>query len=356
MKIGIAAEIAPAKSFIPIIEKLDAEIIGLSHGEGVNELLGDYCSNIYSIGQGRGKEAVKRSNFKIARLILKDVYKAVRSLRGQHIDILLTCGNAGDVRKGITAAKILGIPNLHIEQDIYNPIEMIAFSNLITVPSKNYKNFMEERYGLSNLRVIDGYPLASYVNKIELKSGDEVKEKYNVDDFLLMVLGGDLRNEDLPKIIRLLQNIDEEVLIAPYRFDRNYIQQLLESPKLKVLEGFVDLLPIMNASRGMIYGAGMGLTIEAGVLKVPSIKLAGFHSQHASIDLANKLKIPVIKIDDIKDVLENIKKPRGDWLIESGEKAVKNIVKLINNFENEKSPRNGFSSMRKIWKERSKYR
>ena len=39
----------------------------------------------------------------------------------------MTCGNAGDVRKGISASKILRIPNLHIEQDIYNPIEMIAF-------------------------------------------------------------------------------------------------------------------------------------------------------------------------------------------------------------------------------------
>ena len=60
---------------------------------------------------------------------MEDIWRVIRSLRGKNIDILMTCGNAGDVRKGISASKILGIPNFHIEQDIYNPIEMIAFSN-----------------------------------------------------------------------------------------------------------------------------------------------------------------------------------------------------------------------------------
>ncbi|AXV37714.1 MAG: hypothetical protein CIT01_05635 [Methanobacterium sp. BRmetb2] len=356
MKIAIAAEIAPAKTFIPILEKLDAEVIGLTHGDGASELLEEFCSSIYSIGQGRGKEAQKRSNFKIAWLVLKDIFKAVGSLRGHDIDLLLTCGNAGDVRKGIAAAKILGIPNLHIEQDIYNPIEMIAYSNLVTVPSKQYKNLVEERYGLVNVRVIGGYPQASYIKKTALHNVEQIKNMYNADDFLLMVLGGDVKSEDLPEIIKTLENLHENILIAPYRFDKDHVLNLVKSPQLKVLDGFVDLLPIMNASSGMIYGAGMGLTIEAGAMEIPSIKLAGFHSQHASMDLAYKLGIPVVVVEDIPDALENLKKPRGQWLIDNGEKAVSNVVELINNFDNEKSRSSGFSSMRKIWKERSKFR
>ena len=39
MRIAVIAEMAPAKAFIPIIKELDAEIIGLTHGHGVKELL-----------------------------------------------------------------------------------------------------------------------------------------------------------------------------------------------------------------------------------------------------------------------------------------------------------------------------
>ena len=153
MRIAVIAEMAPAKAFIPIIKELDAEIIGLTHGHGVKELMGQYCTEIHSIGQSRGQGAQKRSNSKIASLVMEDIWRVIRSLKGKNIDILMTCGNAGDVRKGISASKILGIPNFHIEQDIYNPIEMIAFSNLITVPSEHYKDYVINKYGLKNVHV-----------------------------------------------------------------------------------------------------------------------------------------------------------------------------------------------------------
>ncbi|GAB4307454.1 MAG: hypothetical protein Kow0019_03160 [Methanobacteriaceae archaeon] len=353
MKIAIAAEIAPAKSLIPIIKCLDAEIIGLIHGDGVKTLLEPYCSKLYNIGHGRKKESEKRSNFKIAYLVLQDIIKAVNALRGQDIDLLLTCGNAGDVRKGIAAAKILKIPTLHIEQDIYNPIEMIAFSNLVTVPSHKYKNFLEDRYGLANVQVIGGYPMASYVNMKNLKCVSKVK---NPDDFILMVLGGDIKHEDLPKIIEMLEYLDRNVLIVPFRFESEFVSNLITSAKLKVLDGYVDLLPLMNESSGMIYGAGMGLTIEAGVLEIPSIKLAGFHHEHASIDLAHELDIPVLDIEEIPKAIENLNKPKSKHLIKNGEKSVSKVVKIINNFDFEKISTSGVSSMRRIWKQRSKFR
>ena len=81
MRIAIIAEMAPAKAFIPIIKELDAEIIGLTHGHGVKELLGQYCTEVHSIGESRGQTAKKRSNPKIASLVIEDIWSVIRSLK-----------------------------------------------------------------------------------------------------------------------------------------------------------------------------------------------------------------------------------------------------------------------------------
>ena len=311
---------------------------------------------MHHIGESRGKSAEKRSKTKIASLVFEDVVGTIRALRGKNVDLLLTCGNAGDVRKGISAAKFLRIPDLHIEQDFYNPIEMIAFSNLITVPSKRYQEFLAQNYGIYNSKVIGGYPMASYVNEMELKDSSLVKSENDVEDFLLLVLGGDIQGKDIPEIIAAVENLEKQVLIVPFRFDEGYVKSLVKSPGTKVLDGFVDLLSLMNASSGMIYGAGMGLTIEAGVLGVPSIKLAGFHRQHASVDLAKELGIPVVEIEKITEPVDKLKVPKGKWLISEGEKSVFDIVELINNFGAQKGKNGGLKSFRKIWNARSKFR
>lgn len=370
MKIAVIAEMAPAKTFIPIIKKLDADIVGLTHGYGAEELLDEFCTEMYPIGESRG-QTKKRTNVKIAFLVLRDILNVIKSLSGKKIDLLMTCGNAGDVRKGTAASKILGIPTLHIEQDIYNPIEMIAFSNLITVPSGRCRGFLMEKYGLRNVKIIGGYPMASYVSEIQLKDADWIKRKYGVDDFILVVFGGDIRREDIPQIIKMVEKLQKDVLIAPFRFDAEYVRSMIKianrrlansqrivarSPKLKVLDGFLDLLSLMNASSGLIYGAGMGITIEAGVLGVPSLKIAGFHKKHASVDLASELRIPVVEIGKIPDVIDDLKSPKGKWLIKGGKKAVSNVLYLINNFEDEKDRGSGFGSFRKIWNARSKFR
>lgn len=355
MKIAVIAEIAPAKAFVPVLEKLDAEIIGLTHGQGADELLKEFCTEMHYIGESRGKGAEKRSKVKIASLVFKDIISTIKALHGKDVDLLLTCGNAGDVRKGIAAAKFLGIPDLHIEQDFYNPIEMIAFSNLLTVPSKHYQDFLAQNYGI-NSEVIGGYPMASYVNQRQLKDIEIVKNQYNVEDFLLLVFGGDVQGKDIPEIIKTVEKLEKSVLIVPFRFDAEYVKNLVKSPKIKVLEGFVDLLSLMNASSGMIYGAGMGLTIEAGVLGVPSLKLAGFHRQHASVDLAKELGIHIAEIEEIPEYVDNLGVPKGKWLIKDGEKSVSNIIELINSFEARKGKNGGIKSFRKIWKARSKFR
>jgi UDP-N-acetylglucosamine:LPS N-acetylglucosamine transferase len=356
MRIAVIAEMAPAKAFIPIIKKLDAEVIGLTHGHGVNELLDKYCTEIHSIGQSRGQRTQKRSNAKIASLVIKDILSVVSSLRGKEIDLLMTCGNAGDVRKGIVASKILRIPNLHIEQDIYNPIEMIAFSNLITVPSESYKNYVVDKYGLKNVHVIGGYPMAAYVSEMTIENQDSVKTRYGVDDFMVLVFGGDVKGKDIPKIIKQVEFINKDIIIIPFRFSTEFVKKFVTSSKLMVLDGYIEIPSLIKASSGLIYGAGMGLTIEAGVLSVPSIKIAGFHRAHSSVDLAQEIGIQVTEIDNIANATENLNVPKGKWLVKNANNAISNVVEIINNFEQEKLSGSGISSFNKIWKARSEFR
>ena len=86
----------------------------------------------------------------------------------------------------------MNIPVLHIEQDIYNPIEVISQANLVTVPSIEYKEYLEKNYGLKNVVNIYGYPMAKYVdNHIKqdnLIDKDEIYGEYGMKEFVLVVL------------------------------------------------------------------------------------------------------------------------------------------------------------------------
>jgi UDP-N-acetylglucosamine:LPS N-acetylglucosamine transferase len=309
---------------------------------------------------------------------------------GKNIDLLISCGNAGDVRKSIAAACFLQIPILHIEQDIYNPIELISFANVITLPSKNYEDYLKNSYGIKNIENIGGYPMASYVvdyiTNGNLKTKDEVFKECKIDknvfnDFVLFVLGGDLREDDLNDLILAINRINFPIVIAPYRFKSEDIENLIyscrnlntstfkndddlkssinssENPNIMVIDGFFDMISLMSVSKAIVYGAGMGMVIETGVLKIPSIKIAGFHKVHGSNDLANRLKIPILEINEIPDKindLSSLNKPQGD-LVNDSQVAIEKTVDLINNFDF-KSKKSGFNSMRLIWRERSQFR
>ncbi|MBC7100695.1 MAG: hypothetical protein H5T40_03600 [Methanobacteriales archaeon] len=352
MKVAIAAELAPAKTFIPLMENFNAKFIALSHGRGVKELLEPYCQSIYPIGESRRSNGNK---ILIAVRILSDIKKAFKALKENKPEILLTCGNAGDVRKSIAAAKLLRIPVLHIEQDIYNPIEMIAFANLVTAPSAEYKEYLETNYHLKNVENIGGYPHALYVKNLKLEDPKAVKEKYNLHEFILAVLGGDLKTHDIPPLIKTLESLKEDVLLAPFRFDRKLIEKNITSKKIHILEGFVDLPSLMKASKAMIYAAGMGVTIEAGVLRVPSIKIAGFHRQHASIDLCEKIGIPIAKIEDIDHLIHDLKPPDSTYLLSTAKESIEKLINLLESFQ-PKGPCGGFKSFKKIWEARSKFK
>ena len=368
--IAIAGEITPSKTILPIIQKLREyeeadklnfkinKIIGLYHGESSKDFLKPYCDEVYSIGEGRrGK---KNSKGKLAYLISKDILKSFNALKGKKIDLLITAGNAGDVRKAIVAANILRIPVLHIEQDIYNPIEVISQANLVTVPSLEYKEYLEKNYSLQNVVNIDGYPMAKYVDDYikgdNLIDKDEIYGEYGMKEFVLVVLGGDLKDEDIEPMVRSIEELNLKALIAPYRFDRNKVKGLVLSPNIKVLAQYVDLLSFMNAASHLIYAAGMGMTIEAGVFNIPSLKIEGFHKTHGSVDLAKSLDIPIVKIEEIPEAFEKLHEHKTSDLVKNSEVAIEKVVDLINGFDESNLNKSGFKSTKKIWNSRKVYR
>jgi len=368
--IAIAGEITPAKTIIPVIKqlkKLDSEfklnfkidkVIGLYHGDSARNFLNPYCDELFSIGEGR--RGSKNSNLKLVYLISKDIIKAFNALRGKNIDLLITAGNAGDVRKSIVAANLLRIPVLHIEQDIYNPIEAISHANTVTVPSKEYKDYLEFHYGLSNVINIQGYPMAKYVEDYiadgNLQDKKDIYDEFAIKDFILLVLGGDLKDNDIEPLIQSVESLNLNVLIAPYRFDKEFVKSFVTSPNIKVLDEYVDLLSFINASSTLIYAAGMGLTIEAGVLNTPSLKIEGFHKIHGSVDLAHLLNIPIVKINEIPKAYENLENIKSNNLIENSQIAIDTLVDIINNFDSSSNTKSGFKSTKKIWNKRKAFR
>ena len=296
----------------------------------------------------------------MAYLISKDILKSFNALKGKDISLLITAGNAGDVRKAIVAANILQIPVLHIEQDIYNPIEVISQANLVTVPSKGYEEYLEKNYKLNKVVNINGYPMAKYVDDYikenNLIDKDEIYGEYGMKEFVLVVLGGDLKDDDIEPLIRAVEELNLKALIAPYRFDRNMVKELVLSPNIKVLPQYVDMLSFMNAASHLIYAAGMGMTIEAGVFNIPSLKIEGFHKTHGSVDLAKELNIPIVKIEEIPEAFENLPDQKESDLVQDSEIAIEKLVDLINDFDEKSLKRSGFKSTKQIWNSRKVYR
>lgn len=356
MNIALVAETAPAKTLIPIISKLDADILSLTHSEGAMKLLSPYSNEIESIGEGRRNNSKKRSNLTIARLVLQDTHRTYKALKDRYIDLLLTCGNAGDVRKGILAAKRLDIPRLHMEQDVYNPIEMIAYADLITVPNQHAKKKLKKMYDITNTVNIKGYPQAEYVSKQKLINPNKLYEHYGTYDFYILFLGGDTNPEDIPEIINQVQKLDKDIIIVPYRFEIDFIRQYITRPRVFIVKGHVDLVSLMNASQGIIYCAGMGVTIESGALSVPAVKIQGFHTKHASNDLARTLGINVVSVYDIPYAVDHMRAPYGKLLIKNGCKASMRAAELTSQMNLFDQTQGGRNSLKKIWNQRKKYR
>ncbi|AAB85937.1 conserved protein [Methanothermobacter thermautotrophicus str. Delta H] len=337
---------APAKTFHPLMEDTEHDYHCLCHGDGVREILDGLCSRFYSMGAGRSRSG---RAVEVGALVLRDIMRTWRHLGVIEPDMVLTCGNAGDVRKAIAASRLRGIGVLHVEQDIYNPIEMIAFADIVTAPSGRYRDYLEDQYLLENVEVIGGYPHALYVSRLQIVDP-------GIRDYTLLVLGGDLRRRDIPEVISGVEALDRRVLVVPFRFSPDYVRSFVKSGNVEVLEGFVDLPSLMSAADLMVYGAGMGITIEAAVLGVPSIKIKGFHGRHASVDLAGEVGIPVADAGDLRDVVDDVRPPAASDIVRNAEAALSKLSELVEDFNEFAGPRGGFKSMKRIWDARKHFR
>lgn len=346
LKLAVAAELAPAKTFHPLMQEYGHEYHCLCHGGGVREVLGDLCQEYYSMGTSRSRSGGK---MEIAYLVLRDIAATWRHLGKINPDLVLTCGNAGDVRKAIAASYLRGKGVLHIEQDIYNPIEMIAFADIVTAPSTRYRDYLEDEYLLENVEVIGGYPHALYVSRLQT-------EDPGIGNYTLLVLGGDLRRRDIPDLISRVEALGRRIIVVPFRFSPHYVRSFAGSEKTEVLDGFVDLPSLMAYADLVIYGAGMGLTIEAAVLGVPAIKLRGFHEKHASVDLAGEVGIPVVDSASLSEVADDVKPPESSGIVGDAERAIRKLMGLIDDFHEVAGPRGGFRSMKRIWDARKGFR
>ena len=170
------------------------------------------------------------------------------------------------------------------------------------------------------------------------------------------MLGGDLRDNDLERLIRVCESLNYLIIIAPYRFDKHLVESLVNSSNINVLDNYVDLYNYLSNAKILIYAAGMGMTIEAGIFEIPSIKIKGFHKDHASVDLANDLNIPIVDIDDISHVINHLSKSNSKDLIENSQIAIDNLIDIIINNFNFSFNKSGLSSTKKIWNQRKKYR
>ena len=155
-----------------------------------------------------------------------------------------------------------------------------------------------------------------------------------------MVLGGDLKDDDIEPLIRSVEELNLKALIAPYRFDRDMVKELVLSPNIKILPQYVDMLSFMNAASHLIYAAGMGMTIEAGVFNIPSLKIEGFHKTHGSVP----------------EAFENLPDQKESDLVKNSETAIERLVDLINDFDEKSLKRSGFQSTKQIWNSRKVYR
>lgn len=337
---------APAKTFHPLMEDTEHDYHCLCHGDGVREILDGLCSRFYSMGAGRSRSG---RAVEVGALVIRDIMRTWGHLGVIEPDLVLTCGNAGDVRKAIAASRLRGIGVLHVEQDIYNPIEMIAFADIVTAPSGRYRDYLEDQYLLENVEVIGGYPHALYVSRLQIVDP-------GIRDYTLLVLGGDLRRRDIPEVISGVEALDRRVLVVPFRFSPDYVRSFVKSGNVEVLEGFVDLPSLMSAADLMVYGAGMGITIEAAVLGVPSIKIKGFHGRHASVDLAGEVGIPVADAGDLRDVVDDVRPPAASDIVRNAEAALSKLSELVEDFNEFAGPRGGFKSMKRIWDARRHFR
>ncbi|WP_456482538.1 hypothetical protein [Methanopyrus sp.] len=316
MKAFSLVEPSPAKNLIPVWERLleeGWEVAAYGHGRGVEVLKWEGIET-ESLGKPRRRQGMLGYvGFSI------DLIRTVRALASERASVVLSSGNTGDARKSLIAARVLRVPSVHLEMDVYNPVEVIRWATRVLVPfSEDWAEVLERRTGVK-ARVVSGAPLAQYLADRHLSGyiPGPVPDEY--EGRVLVCLGGDITEEGARRLLSDLR--DHDPVVVPFR---------VSPPEgFECVREFVDLPGLMMLADTVVFTGGFGVTIEACVVAKKAVKVSEVHPRHLSHWIAEESGVPVMYLNEgsgAEDAVRMARKPRGKWLVRRGRSAVAEIV------------------------------
>lgn len=319
MKAFSLVEPSPAKNLLPVWERLleeGWEVTVYGHGRGV-EILKWEGIETKQLGKPRRRQGLLGYvGFSV------DLIRTVRALASERASVVLSSGNTGDARKSLIASRMLGIPSVHLEMDVYNPVEAVRWATRVLVPfSEKWAEVLKRRVGVET-KVVSGAPLAQYLADRHLSGRipGPVPEEY--EGRVLVCLGGDITEEGARRLLSDLE--DHDPVVVPFR---------VSPPEgFECVREFVDLPGVMMLADTVVFAGGFGVTIEACVVAKKAVKVSEVHPKHLSHWIAEESGVPVMYLSEssgAEDAVQMARKPRGEWLIRRGRSAVAEIVEEI---------------------------
>jgi len=307
-------EPSPAKNLIPVFEELRSrghEPLVYGHGKGAEVLRWEGVET-RTLGRPRRRSRLAPALFALdlTRVLLREL------LDGP--DVALTSGNTGDARKTLLSSKILGVPSVHVEMDVYNPVEAIKLATIVAVPEQASDPGIEG----PEVTTVAGPPIAAYVADRHLKGKIPGPVPEDVEGRVLVCLGGDVTEEQARRLLHTLEPLNPYVV--PFRVDA--------PPRFDTPDGFIDLPGAMMKAETVVFSGGFGVTVEACLVAGKAVKVSGVHERHFSHEVAEMCGLEVLDVDSIEgpeDVLSGARKPDGGWLIRAGRDAVREITDIV---------------------------
>ncbi len=307
-------EPSPAKNLIPVFEELTDrgyEVAVYGHGEGA-EVLAWEGIEAPTLGRPRRRSRLAPVLFALdlTRVLLREI------LDGPSVAV--TSGNTGDARKTLLASKALGIPSLHVEMDVYNPVEAIRFATAVAVPEQA----PDFDPGGPEVIEISGPPIAAYIADRHLKGRVPGPVPEDVKGRVLVCLGGDVTEDQALGLLEALRPVDPYVV--PFRVEA--------PPGFDRPDTFIDLPGAMMEAKAVIFAGGFGVTVEACLVARKAVKVSGVHDRHFSHEVAKACGIRVLNVEEVndpEDVLAECSEPDGGWLIRAGRDAVGEVSDAV---------------------------
>ncbi|WP_457620257.1 hypothetical protein [Methanopyrus sp.] len=319
MKAFSLVEPSPAKNLLPVWERLleeGWEVAVYGHGRGIEILKWEGIET-----ERLGKPRRKQGLFGYVGFSI-DLIRTVRVLASERASVVLSSGNTGDARKSLIASRMLGIPSVHLEMDVYNPVEAVRWATRVLVPfSDKWTEVLERRVGVK-AETVSGAPLAQYLADRHLSGRipGPVPEEY--EGRVLVCLGGDITEKGARRLLSDLK--DHDPVVVPFR---------VNPPEgFECVQEFVDLPGVMMLADTVVFAGGFGVTIEACVTAKKAVKVSEVHPEHLSHWIAEESGVPVMYLNEgpgTEDAVQMARKPRGGWLIRRGRSAVAEIVEEI---------------------------